>query len=79
MDVWEYIQKEKLEVPSIYFSHERECFRRADQWLPVPPPYDFEDKADPYEDIIRLEKLDPYEALIKSKSRRKASHNSIEK
>ena len=49
MDVWEYIQKEELEVPSIYFSHERECFRRADQWLPVPPPHDFEDKADPYE------------------------------
>jgi sulfate adenylyltransferase subunit 2 len=37
MDVWEYIRKENLEVPSIYFSHERECFRRAGQWLPVPP------------------------------------------
>jgi sulfate adenylyltransferase subunit 2 len=37
-DVWEYIQKEKLEVPNIYFSHERECFRRGGQWLPVPPP-----------------------------------------
>tara|TARA_B100001029_G_scaffold159302_1_gene146527 strand:- start:2200 stop:3138 length:939 start_codon:yes stop_codon:yes gene_type:complete len=49
MDVWEYILKEELEVPSIYFSHERECFRRADQWLPVPPPHDSEDKADPYE------------------------------
>src|SRR3954466_8158837 len=35
MDVWEYIQREKLEVPSIYFSHERECFRRGGQWLPV--------------------------------------------
>src|ERR1051325_6248338 len=38
MDVWEYIRREKLEVPSIYFSHERECFRRGGQWLPVPPP-----------------------------------------
>jgi sulfate adenylyltransferase subunit 2 len=38
MDVWEYIRKEKLEVPKIYFSHERDCFRRAGQWLPVPPP-----------------------------------------
>src|SRR5688572_18793409 len=35
MDVWEYIQREKLEVPSIYFSHERECVRRGGQWLPV--------------------------------------------
>ena len=37
MDVWEYIKKEKLEVPNIYFSHTRECFRRGGQWLPVPP------------------------------------------
>lgn len=48
MDVWEYIRKEKLEVPSIYFSHERECFRRGGQWLPVPPPHTDPDKPDPY-------------------------------
>ena len=35
MDVWEYIRKEKLEVPSIYFSHKRCCLRRHGQWLPV--------------------------------------------
>jgi len=34
-DVWEYIKQEKLEVPHIYFSHEREVVRRHDQWLPV--------------------------------------------
>jgi sulfate adenylyltransferase subunit 2 len=39
MDVWEYIRREKLEVPTIYFSHERDCFRRNGQWLPVPPPH----------------------------------------
>lgn len=38
VDVWEYIRRERLEVPRIYFSHERECFRRGGQWLPVPPP-----------------------------------------
>lgn len=38
MDVWEYIKREKLDVPTIYFSHRRECFRRNGQWLPVPPP-----------------------------------------
>lgn len=41
MDVWEYIRQEKLEVPSIYFSHRRTCVRRQSQWLPhnpiVPP------------------------------------------
>ena len=35
LDVWEYIRREKLEVPSIYFSHRREVVRRQGQWLPV--------------------------------------------
>ncbi len=35
MDVWEYIRQEKLEVPGIYFSHQRRCVRRNGQWLPV--------------------------------------------
>ena len=35
MDVWEYIKREKLEVPTIYFSHTRKCVRRNGQWLPV--------------------------------------------
>jgi sulfate adenylyltransferase subunit 2 len=28
MDVWQYIEREHLEVPSIYFAHERDVFRR---------------------------------------------------
>lgn len=37
MDVWEYIRREKLEVPNIYFSHRRQCVRLGGrgQWLPV--------------------------------------------
>ncbi len=34
-DVWEYIRREQLAVPSIYFSHRRTCVRRGGQWLPV--------------------------------------------
>jgi sulfate adenylyltransferase subunit 2 len=34
-DVWEYILKECLEVPGIYFSHRRQCVRRQAQWVPV--------------------------------------------
>jgi sulfate adenylyltransferase subunit 2 len=33
MDVWQYIEREELEVPSIYFAHEREVFRRDNMWL----------------------------------------------
>lgn len=28
MDVWQYILQEQIEIPSIYFTHERECFIR---------------------------------------------------
>src|SRR5207244_5495357 len=28
LDVWQYIKREQLELPPIYFSHEREVFRR---------------------------------------------------
>ncbi len=28
MDVWQYALAERLELPSLYFSHERECFER---------------------------------------------------
>jgi sulfate adenylyltransferase subunit 2 len=48
MDVWQYIRREKLEVPSIYFTHERECFRRGGQWLPVPPDHTDLATPDPY-------------------------------
>jgi sulfate adenylyltransferase subunit 2 len=33
MDVWLYIQKEQLEIPSLYFSHDRVCIERGDMWL----------------------------------------------
>ena len=35
LDVWEYIKQEKLELPSIYFSHKRDVYQRDGQWLPI--------------------------------------------
>ncbi len=35
LDVWQYIDREKLSLPSIYFSHRRRVVRRDGQWLPV--------------------------------------------
>jgi sulfate adenylyltransferase subunit 2 len=37
LDVWQYIADEDLEVPSIYFAHEREVFRRDDMLYAVSP------------------------------------------
>jgi sulfate adenylyltransferase subunit 2 len=35
MDIWMYIQREEIPLPSIYFSHEREIFERNGQLLAV--------------------------------------------
>ena len=37
LDVWQYIAKERLEVPSIYFAHEREVFRRDGMLYAISP------------------------------------------
>jgi sulfate adenylyltransferase subunit 2 len=34
-DIWQYIARERLEVPAIYFAHEREVIRRNGQLAPV--------------------------------------------
>jgi sulfate adenylyltransferase subunit 2 len=31
--VWQYIAREKIELPGIYFAHEREVFQRSGMWL----------------------------------------------
>jgi sulfate adenylyltransferase subunit 2 len=33
LDVWQYIEREGVELPRIYFAHEREVFLRAGMWL----------------------------------------------
>ena len=63
MDVWEYIKREKLEVPNIYFSHTRECFRRGGQWLPIPPAHTDPTKPDPYAGARRAEK-EPLKTMV---------------
>ena len=33
MDVWQYIAQEDIEIPNIYFAHERNVFNRRGVWL----------------------------------------------
>ncbi|CAM2991363.1 sulfate adenylyltransferase subunit CysD [Streptomyces albus] len=33
LDVWQYIAREKIELPAIYYAHEREVFSRSGMWL----------------------------------------------
>ncbi len=37
MDVWQYILQENIELPSLYFTHEREVFFRDGIWLATAP------------------------------------------
>lgn len=34
MDVWNYIKREKIEIPSLYYAHEREVVWRSNSWIP---------------------------------------------
>jgi sulfate adenylyltransferase subunit 2 len=33
LDIWQYVARESIELPSIYLAHEREVFLRAGMWL----------------------------------------------
>lgn len=35
MDIWQYIKREQIDLPSLYFSHEREVFLRHGQLLAI--------------------------------------------
>ncbi|NBC83153.1 MAG: sulfate adenylyltransferase subunit CysD [Bacteroidetes bacterium] len=37
MDVWQYIYLEKIDIPKLYFTHEREVFYRDGSWLATAP------------------------------------------
>ena len=33
IDVWQYIRREKIDIPNIYFAHNRQVFSRDGMWL----------------------------------------------
>jgi sulfate adenylyltransferase subunit 2 len=37
LDIWNYIRREKIELPSIYFAHEREVIHHEGQWVAISP------------------------------------------
>ena len=53
LDVWEYIVTEGLEVPSIYFAHEREVFRRDGMLYAVSPFVSLIDGEEPFVESVR--------------------------
>src|SRR5438034_2407253 len=53
LDVWQYIEEERLEVPSIYFAHDREVFRRDGMLLAMSPYVQLMDGEEPFTTSVR--------------------------
>ncbi len=53
LDVWQYIAEEELEVPSIYFAHEREVFARDGMLYAVSPFMEMVEGEQPFSARVR--------------------------
>jgi sulfate adenylyltransferase subunit 2 len=53
LDVWQYVAKEHLEVPSIYFAHERQVFRRDGMLYALSPYVELIDGEEPFTQSVR--------------------------
>jgi len=53
LDVWQYIAEEQLEVPSIYFAHEREVFSRDGMLYAVSPFMELMEDEEPFTARVR--------------------------
>ncbi len=53
LDVWQYIDEERLEIPSIYFSHTRQVFERDGMLYAVSPHIELMDGEEPFETSVR--------------------------
>jgi sulfate adenylyltransferase subunit 2 len=54
LDVWQYVAREQLELPPIYFAHEREVFRRDGMLYAVSPYVERMDGEDPFVTSVRF-------------------------
>ena len=54
LDIWQYIADDGIEVPSIYYAHEREVFQRDGMWLAVTPFVTVMDGEVPERRIVRF-------------------------
>jgi sulfate adenylyltransferase subunit 2 len=53
LDIWQYISDEAIELPSIYYAHRREVFRRDGMLLAVSPFVTMMDDEEAFEAVVR--------------------------
>jgi sulfate adenylyltransferase subunit 2 len=54
LDVWQYIQEEEIELPSLYFAHEREVFERDGQLLATTDFIKLKPTETPFRKVVRF-------------------------
>jgi len=54
LDVWQYIARERLELPSIYFAHDRQVFRRDGMLYAVSPHVERFPAEEPFAATVRF-------------------------
>jgi sulfate adenylyltransferase subunit 2 len=54
LDVWQYVAREQLELPPIYFAHEREVFRRDGMLYAVSPYVERMEGEEPFVTSVRF-------------------------
>ena len=54
LDVWQYIATDGIELPSIYYAHRREVFRRDGMIMAVGPYLPTQDGEEPFEALVRF-------------------------
>ncbi len=53
LDIWQYIKAEQIEIPSVYFAHQREVFERDGMLLAVSPVTTVIEGETPYVESVR--------------------------
>jgi sulfate adenylyltransferase subunit 2 len=53
LDVWQYIERERLELPPIYFAHEREVFERDGMLYAMSDYVELSDGEVPFREWVR--------------------------
>jgi len=57
MDVWNYIKRENIDIPSLYFAHHREVIWRNNSWIPVSSFLKLDANETPLNKLIRFRTL----------------------
>jgi len=53
LDIWQYVAQESIELPSVYYAHRRQVFRRDGMLLAVSPYVTLLEGEEPFEAMVR--------------------------